>query len=104
MLSYSRGPDEPLWEMTIGQVLDQAVERWGDCLALVSRHQSKRYSWRELREQADCVARGLWSLGIQAWRSRRPMVHQLRGMGDGASGLRAGGRDSGQCQSCLPRA
>ena len=30
MLSYSRGPDEPLWEMTIGQVLDRTVERWGD--------------------------------------------------------------------------
>ena len=52
MLSYSRGPEEPLWEKTIGQVLDQTVERWGDCLALVSRHQSKRYSWRELREPA----------------------------------------------------
>jgi fatty-acyl-CoA synthase len=65
MLSYSRGPDHALWEKTIGQVLDQTVERWGDRLALVSRHQSKRYSWRELRELADSVARGLWSLGIK---------------------------------------
>jgi fatty-acyl-CoA synthase len=65
MLSYSRGPDHPLWEKTIGQVLDQAVERRGDCLALVSRHQSKRYSWHELRELADSVARGLWSLSIR---------------------------------------
>jgi fatty-acyl-CoA synthase len=65
MLSYSRGPDEPLWEKTIGQILDRAVERWGDCLGLVSRHQSKRYSWLELRGLADCVARGLWSLGIR---------------------------------------
>jgi fatty-acyl-CoA synthase len=64
MLSYARGPDEPLWEKTIGQVLDQTVERWGDCLALVSRHQSKRYSWRELRELADCVALGLRARGI----------------------------------------
>src|ERR1022692_3508102 len=64
MLSYSRGPDEPLWEKTIGQVLDQTVERWGDCLALVSRHQSKRYRWRELRELADCVALGLRARGI----------------------------------------
>jgi fatty-acyl-CoA synthase len=64
MLSYSRGPDHPLWEKTIGQVLDQTVERWGDCLALVSRHQSKRYTWSELRDLADCVARGLRSLGI----------------------------------------
>ncbi len=67
MLSYSRGPDHALCEKTIGQVLDQTVERWGDCLALVSRHQSKskRYSWRELRDLADSVARGLWSLGIK---------------------------------------
>ena len=65
MLSYSRGPDEPLWEMTIGQVLDQTVERWGDSLALVSLHQSKRYTWRELRDQAARVARGLWSIGIR---------------------------------------
>jgi fatty-acyl-CoA synthase len=65
MLSYSRGPDQPLWEKTIGEVLDQTVERCGDCLALVSRHQSKRYTWYELRQLADCVARGLWSLGIR---------------------------------------
>ena len=45
-------------EKTIGQVLDQTIERWGDCLAPVSRHQSKRYSWRQLRELADCVTRG----------------------------------------------
>jgi fatty-acyl-CoA synthase len=65
MLSYSRGSDEPLWEKTIGQVLDETVERSGDCLALVSRHQAKRYTWCELRDLADCVARGLWSLGIR---------------------------------------
>ena len=65
MLSYSRGPDEGLWELTIRQVLDQTVDRCGDGLALVSRHQSKRHSWRELRDLADCVAQGLWSLGIK---------------------------------------
>lgn len=65
MLSYSRGPEEELWEWTVGQVLDRGVERWGDSLALVSCHQSKRYSWRELRDAADTVARGLASLGIR---------------------------------------
>lgn len=65
MLSYSRGPEEELWELTIGQVLDRAVERWGDSLALVSCHQSKRYTWRGLRDAADAVARGLASLGIR---------------------------------------
>jgi len=65
MLSYSRGPDEELWELTIGQALDRAVERWGDDLALVSCHQAKRYTWRELREAADGVAQGLVSLGVR---------------------------------------
>src|SRR5882724_10160890 len=65
MLSYSRGPDQELWELTIGQVLDRGVERWGDSMALVSCYQSKRYTWRELRAAADAVARGLASLGIR---------------------------------------
>jgi fatty-acyl-CoA synthase len=65
LLSYWSGPDEPLWEKTIGQVLDQTVEHSGDCLALVSRHQSKQYNWWELRALADCIARGLWGLGIK---------------------------------------
>src|SRR5258708_37898989 len=65
MLSYSRGPDQELWELTIGQVLDRGVERWGDSLALVSCHQSKRYTWRELRDAADAEARRLGSLGIR---------------------------------------
>ena len=65
MLSYSCGPEVPLWEKTIGQMLDEAVASWGDCLALISCHQSKRYTWRELRDATDSVARGLWSLGIR---------------------------------------
>ncbi len=65
MLSYSRGPDQELWELTIGQVLDRGVECWGDSLALVSCHQSERYTWRELRDASDAVARGLASLGIR---------------------------------------
>lgn len=66
MLSYSRGPEEELWDRTIGQVLDRAVERRGDCLVLVSCHQSRRYTWCELRDTADAVARGLASLGIRS--------------------------------------
>jgi len=29
MLSYSRGPNEPLWEKTVGQVLEQTAEHSG---------------------------------------------------------------------------
>jgi fatty-acyl-CoA synthase len=65
MLSYSRGPEQPLWEYTIGQVLDRTVERFGDNLALVSCHQSQSYTWRQLRDAADAVAYGLISLGVR---------------------------------------
>ena len=65
MLSYSQGPEGELWEWTIGQALDRAVERWGDSLALVSCHQSQRYTWRELRAAADAVACGLAALGVR---------------------------------------
>jgi fatty-acyl-CoA synthase len=64
MLSYARGPGESLWELTIGQVLDRAAERWPHRPALVSCHQNIRYTWRELRDDADAVARGLAALGI----------------------------------------
>ncbi len=65
MLSYSRGPEMPLWEATIGEVLCQTAERFPRSTALVSRHQRRRLSWMELRAQADAVARGLVSLGIR---------------------------------------
>src|SRR5579862_1631404 len=65
MLSYSRGPGGDLSELTIGQQLDRAVDRWGECLALVSCHQAKRYTWRELRDAADTVAGGLRALGVR---------------------------------------
>src|ERR1700687_1278965 len=65
MLSYSRDPCQALWELTIGHVLDRTVKHWCDSLALVSCHQSKRYTWRELRDATDAVAHGLASLGIR---------------------------------------
>ena len=63
--SYSRGPDRPLLELTIGGLLDRTAGRYPDRLAVASRHQSKRMTWAELSRAADRVARGLWSLGIR---------------------------------------
>lgn len=64
-LSYARGPDRPLLELTIGDLLHRTAHRFPDRLAVASRHQSRRMTWAELSEAADSVARGLWSLGIR---------------------------------------
>ena len=65
MLSYSRGPNFPLLEITIGEQLRRTADRVGNSLAVVSCHQSRRLTWAQLDEVADRVARGLWSLGIR---------------------------------------
>ena len=68
-LSYARGPDRPLLELTIGDLLRRTAQRFGDRLAVASCHQGagkgERLTWAELSEEADAVARGLWSLGIR---------------------------------------
>jgi fatty-acyl-CoA synthase len=64
-LSYSRGPDLPLLDLSIGALLDRTASQFPDRLAVASRHQSRRMTWAELSEAADRVARGLWSLGIR---------------------------------------
>jgi fatty-acyl-CoA synthase len=64
-LSYSRGPDRPLLELTVGGLLHRTASLYPDRLAVASLHQQKRLTWAELSEAADGVARGLWSLGIR---------------------------------------
>ena len=65
MLSYSRGPDYPLLEVTIGEQLRRTAGRIGDSPAVVSCHQSRRLTWAELDSVADRVAHGLWSIGVR---------------------------------------
>ena len=65
-LSCTRGAGEPpLLEITIGEALDRAAERWGDADALVSVAQGVRWSWRELAARADAMAAGLLALGME---------------------------------------
>jgi fatty-acyl-CoA synthase len=63
-LSLEKGPDAPLLHETIGVNLAATVARQGDSDALVSRHQNARYTYRELWEETERVARGLLALGI----------------------------------------
>jgi fatty-acyl-CoA synthase len=64
-LSYAQGPDRPLLDLTIGDLLHRTADRFGGRLAVASCHQSKRLTWAELSAEADRVARGLWALGIR---------------------------------------
>jgi fatty-acyl-CoA synthase len=64
-LSWVKGATEPpLLEISIGQALEQASERWSDSDALVSVAQGIRWSWRELALKADAMAAGLLALGL----------------------------------------
>jgi fatty-acyl-CoA synthase len=65
-LSYVCGTGSvPLLYKTVGTVLEDAAERWGNRPALIVRHQNIRWTYRELNEAADRVAAGLLKLGLQ---------------------------------------
>jgi fatty-acyl-CoA synthase len=66
MLSYARGPEGPILDKTIGQVLDEMAERCPDQDALVSRHQQLRVTYGALREEVARTARGLWGSGVRS--------------------------------------
>ncbi|XP_069678067.1 medium-chain acyl-CoA ligase ACSF2, mitochondrial-like [Periplaneta americana] len=63
--SYWHNPGtRPLNALTLGQVIDLAVEKWGDKEAVVSLYQGQRITFREARDKADHVAAGLLQLGL----------------------------------------
>src|SRR5207237_4462117 len=64
-LSYAHGAcDVPLMGETIGANFKRTVARVPDADALVSCHQDLRYTYAELDEQVDRVARGVMGLGL----------------------------------------
>ncbi|MEA2428799.1 MAG: fatty-acyl-CoA synthase, partial [Thermoleophilaceae bacterium] len=65
-LSYASGPSAaPLLGETIGRNLERTVARAPEAEALISRHQGLRYTYAELDEAVDRVARGLMALGLE---------------------------------------
>src|SRR5262245_23001902 len=66
VLSYVKGPDAPLVETTIAEVLRDTVTRAGDQNALIVPHQNKRLTWTELSLEVERIARGLAGLGLHA--------------------------------------
>ncbi|MBA1228643.1 AMP-binding protein [Pseudomonas viridiflava] len=66
MLSYCAGLQHPpLLEHTIGTALSEAATRWPEQDALVVPFQHLRYSWRDLAQEVDTLARALMALGIE---------------------------------------
>jgi fatty-acyl-CoA synthase len=63
--SYVKGADTPpLIEKTIGAQFDETVERFPGRLALIVRHQGVRWTYAELAERVDALARGLLAIGL----------------------------------------
>src|SRR5262249_11780685 len=66
MVSYTHGvASVPLLGETIGEALNRAAVQYPDADALVVPHQQVRYTYRELRHQADQAARALLALGVE---------------------------------------
>jgi fatty-acyl-CoA synthase len=63
--SHTRGPDRPLLDLTIGELLHRTASRFPARDAVVSCHQQRRLTWAQLSDEADRVARGLYTLGIR---------------------------------------
>jgi fatty-acyl-CoA synthase len=64
--SYTSGTsDVPLLGLTIGDMFDRTAERYAGNEALVSRHQSLRYTYRQLKQEVDRAARALIALGVE---------------------------------------
>ena len=63
--SYGKGAtDVPLIEQTIGDFFDDMVEKQPDREALISRHEGKRFTYRELQAESNRLASALLNLGL----------------------------------------
>src|SRR4051812_15755212 len=64
-LSYTRGVDVPLLEMTLSEALTRAATRFPTRDGLIVCHQDVRLTWQELDREVTRVARGLAGLGLR---------------------------------------
>jgi non-ribosomal peptide synthetase component E (peptide arylation enzyme) len=65
-LSYHVGATSPpLKQITLGELLREQVQLNGDAEALVSAWQGIRWTYRQLDEKSEELARSLWELGIR---------------------------------------
>ena len=65
-LSQVRGrQDATLSQATIGQFLQQAVQRFADRPAVVLREQNLRWTWAQFQAEVDALASGFLALGLK---------------------------------------
>jgi fatty-acyl-CoA synthase len=64
-LSYTRGADAPLLEMTLSEALRRTAAKFPDRDALIVCHQNIRLTWSGLDREVTRVARGLAGLGLR---------------------------------------
>jgi fatty-acyl-CoA synthase len=55
---------DDLLKITIGELLDRQAARFGEREALIHVEHGVRYSYAELRDECDRVAKGMIALGI----------------------------------------
>jgi len=65
MLSYARGPESKVLDLTLGDLLRETATAFPHRLGLVSRHQGVRLTWAEFHEKVVRTAAGLQSLGLK---------------------------------------
>lgn len=63
-LSYSRGPEVPLLDLTLHGAMAAQARRFPDHDALIVRHERRRLSWSQLESEVDSTAGGLMGLGL----------------------------------------
>src|SRR4051794_21282235 len=63
-LSYAKGPDAALVDLTLAEALARTAARFPDRDGLIVRHQNIRLTWREFDDEVTRVARGLAGLGL----------------------------------------
>ena len=64
MLSYSKGPELPLRRESLYESFAASARRFPDRMALISRPDNVRWTYRELQHQVEVTARGLMGLGL----------------------------------------
>lgn len=65
-LSHDKGAtDTPLIEDTIGDYFDKIVEQYPDKIAVISRHQQQRLTYRELQQKANQLASAMINMGLE---------------------------------------